>query len=99
MAGADMEERHRLQTLSATLRENAWELAVEAVQEGMVSGTVPRLGELGPLDRVGDIPAFIGELAREIADPQAARFDGAGAAPGACARPRAQPRGAGLHAA
>lgn len=78
MAGADMEERHRLQTLSATLRENAWELAVEAVQEGMVSGTVPRLGELGPLDRVGDIPAFIGELAREIADPQAARFDGAG---------------------
>lgn len=78
MAGADMEERHGLQTLSATLRENAWELAVEAVQEGMVSGTVPRLGELGPLDRVGDIPAFIGELAREIADPQAARFDGAG---------------------
>ena len=91
MAGADIEERHGLQTLSATLRENAWELAVEAVQEGMVSGTVPRLGELGPLDRVGDIPAFIGELAREIADPRAERFDGAGPAARACPRARAKP--------
>jgi diguanylate cyclase (GGDEF)-like protein len=80
VAGADIEAEapNRLRTLSDSLRDNAWELAVEAVQEGMVSGTVPSLGELSPLDRVGDIPAFIGELAREIADPHPARFDGAG---------------------
>src|SRR4051794_12325044 len=78
MTGVDIEAREALHTLAETLRENAWELSVEAVQEGLLTGTVPRLGELEPLDRVGDIPAFVGELAREIADPQAERFEGAG---------------------
>ena len=78
MAGAERETPNGLRTLSDTLRENAWELSVEAVQEGLATGTVPRLGELGPLDRVGDIPAFVGELAREIAEPRAERFAGAG---------------------
>src|SRR3954467_5984873 len=79
MKGAEIAARDGLQTLSETLREHAWELAVEAVQEGLLTGTVQRLGELGPLDRIGDIPAFVGELAREIADPQAERFAGSGA--------------------
>jgi diguanylate cyclase (GGDEF)-like protein len=78
MAGADIEAPDRLRTVAETLRENAWELSVEAVEEGLLTGAVPRLGELEPLDRVGDIPAFVGELAREIADPQDERFDGAG---------------------
>ena len=74
MAVVQLEVRAPLQVLADTLRRNAWELALEAVEDGMRNGAVPRLADLEPLERVGDIPAFIGELAREIADPQPARF-------------------------
>jgi diguanylate cyclase (GGDEF)-like protein len=74
MAVVQLEAHAPLQVLANTLRENAWELALEAVEDGLSNGAVPRLADLEPLERVGDIPAFIGELAREIADPQPARF-------------------------
>jgi diguanylate cyclase (GGDEF)-like protein len=75
MAAVRIEKRAPLEQLADQLREQAWELALEAVDDGMRDDAVPRLEELGPLERVGDIPAFIGELAREIADPQPERLD------------------------
>jgi diguanylate cyclase (GGDEF)-like protein len=74
MAIVDVETQAPLEILANTLRDNAWELALEAVEDGLRDGAVPSLADLEPLARVGDIPAFIGELAREIADPQPARF-------------------------
>ena len=74
MATVDFEMQAPLETLASTLRDNAWELALEAVDDGLSDGSVPSLADLEPLERVGDIPAFIGELAREIADPQPARL-------------------------
>jgi diguanylate cyclase (GGDEF)-like protein len=74
MAVVQLEVHAPLQVLANALRDNAWELALEAVEDGLHDGAVPSLAELEPLERVGDIPAFIGELARELADPQPARF-------------------------
>ena len=74
MAIIDMETETPLELLASSLREHAWELAVEAVEEGLRDGAMPSLAVLDPLARVGDIPAFIGELAREIADPQPSRL-------------------------
>jgi diguanylate cyclase (GGDEF)-like protein len=74
MAIVDLETETPVEILASTLREAAWELALEAVEDGIREGTVPSLADLEPLERVGDIPAFIGELAREIADPQPARL-------------------------
>ena len=76
--GAVQLDNRPLHRLADRLRERAWELAAEAVEDGMRDGAVPRLEELDPLERVGDIPAFIGELAREIADPRPERLDLAG---------------------
>jgi diguanylate cyclase (GGDEF)-like protein len=74
MVIAEVETPAPLQSLANALRDNAWELALEAVEDALRDGAVPSLADLEPLERVGDMPAFIGELAREIADPQPARF-------------------------
>ncbi|MBD0347741.1 MAG: GGDEF domain-containing protein [Thermoleophilia bacterium] len=63
-----------LEALANGLREAAWELALEAVEEGLAGETLPSLAELDALSRLGDIPSFIAELAREIADPQPSRL-------------------------
>jgi len=59
--------------LADAIREAAWELAVAVVQEGLESGAVPSLARVDELDRLGDIPAFIGELGRHVVDPQPGR--------------------------
>src|SRR5438270_429526 len=49
--------------------ESAWKLAVEVVREGLRDDAIPSLARLGELGQVGDLPALIGELARQLAEP------------------------------
>jgi diguanylate cyclase (GGDEF)-like protein len=58
-----------LTALGAELREHAWELAVEIVEEGLADDVVPSLGRLGRVAQLGDIPTFITELGREVQMP------------------------------
>ena len=74
MAVIGVEREAPLETLTHTLRDAAWELAVEVVDEGLLDGSVPSLADLDPLSRLGEMPSFIAELAREIADPQPSRL-------------------------
>jgi diguanylate cyclase (GGDEF)-like protein len=58
-----------LTALGAELREHAWELAVEIVEESLADDVVPSLGRLGRIAQLGDIPTFIMELGREVQMP------------------------------
>ena len=62
-----------LERLSAEMREGAWELALEVVEEGLQEDQIPSLARLRREGQLGDIPTFIGELAGELADPQPRR--------------------------
>jgi len=52
------------------VRASAWELALATVEEGLVDDQIPSLRRLGRLGQLGDLPAFVTELAGELADPQ-----------------------------
>jgi diguanylate cyclase (GGDEF)-like protein len=60
--------------LAEELHEASWALALEVVEEGLRDDAVPSLARLGELGRLGDIPTFISELARELTDPQPGRL-------------------------
>jgi diguanylate cyclase (GGDEF)-like protein len=60
-----------LAELAADIRSSSWELAREVVDEGVRGDTIPSLMRLDSLARLGDIPTFVGALAREIAKPEA----------------------------
>jgi hypothetical protein len=51
------------------MAESAWNLAVELVQEGVRDDAIPSLARLGELGQVGDVPALITELARQLDQP------------------------------
>ncbi len=59
---------------SHQLREASWELALLVVHEALADGSVPSLTRVEALDRLGQLPAFIGELGRQVADPQTRRI-------------------------
>jgi diguanylate cyclase (GGDEF)-like protein len=59
---------------SRQLREAAWELALLVVHEALADGSVPSLTRVEALDRLGQLPAFIGELGRQVADPHMRRL-------------------------
>ena len=60
--------------LAAEIREASFELALEAVEEGLRDDTVPSLDRVGRLGQLGDVPIFIGELALQLEDPQPGRL-------------------------
>ena len=60
--------------LAAEMREGAWTLALQVVEEGLRDDAMPSLARLGQLGQHGDIPTFIGVLALELADPQPGRM-------------------------
>ena len=60
--------------LALEIREAAWELALGVVNEGMREDTLPSLARIDELDRLGDIPAFIGELGSHVVDPEPGRI-------------------------
>lgn len=62
-----------LEALAAEIQASAWDLAVAAVEEGLVDDQIPSLQRLGRLGQLGDMPTFIAELARELDDPRPER--------------------------
>jgi diguanylate cyclase (GGDEF)-like protein len=60
--------------LAAEIEARAWELALAAIEEGLVDDQIPSLQRLGQLGQLGDMPMFIVELARELVDPQPERL-------------------------
>jgi diguanylate cyclase (GGDEF)-like protein len=64
-----------LRQLAAEMRASAWELALDCVEETTQDEAIPSLARIGRLAQIGDVPTFIGELARELDDPQPARLD------------------------
>jgi diguanylate cyclase (GGDEF)-like protein len=63
--------RAALDELGGEIRVAAWELALEVVSEALREELVPSLDRLGRLGQLGSMPAFIAELGRELADPEA----------------------------
>jgi diguanylate cyclase (GGDEF)-like protein len=74
MATDPAEDATPLAGLAAELSDASWALALEVVEEGLRDDLVPSLARLGELGRLGDMPTFIGELARELTDPQPGRL-------------------------
>src|SRR5688500_11185106 len=74
MATDPAEAATPLAGLAAELRDASWTLALEVVEEGLRDDAVPSLARLGELGRLGDMPTFIAELARELDDPQPGRL-------------------------
>ena len=74
-----MELPAALTELGAELRANGWELALEAVEEGLTDDAVPSLARLGRIAQLGDIPTFIAELGREVQRPEPDRMRVGGA--------------------
>jgi diguanylate cyclase (GGDEF)-like protein len=63
-----------LEELAAEIEAGGWDLALAAVDEGLLDDQIPSLQRLGRLGQLGDIPTFIAELARELVDPQPERL-------------------------
>src|SRR5688572_30928024 len=49
-------------------------IAVEVVEEGFREDAVPSLQRLGQVGQLGDMPTFIVELSKELAEPQPGRM-------------------------
>ncbi len=64
-----------LARLADEIRGAGWELALEYVAEGLRDDAIPSLARLGRLGQLGDVPTFISELARELAEPKPGRVD------------------------
>jgi diguanylate cyclase (GGDEF)-like protein len=77
--------------LAAEIQASAWDLGLAAVDEGLVDDQVPSLQRLGRLGQLGDLPTFVGELARELVEPQPGRLH-RGSALAAQAREHARQR-------
>jgi diguanylate cyclase (GGDEF)-like protein len=60
--------------LAWEIQAQAWDLAFAVVQEGLADDQIPSLQRLERPGQLGDVPTFIGELARELADPQPDRL-------------------------
>src|ERR671937_2890772 len=65
--------------LAEELRGSSLELALEVVEEGLAEDQIPSMARLGREGQLGDVPTFIVELARELADPQPGRMRRGGA--------------------
>jgi diguanylate cyclase (GGDEF)-like protein len=63
-----------LEELATEIQASAWDLALAAVEEGLVDDQIPSLQRLGRLGQLGDMPTFISELARELVDPRPERM-------------------------
>jgi diguanylate cyclase (GGDEF)-like protein len=63
-----------LEELAAAIQADAWQLALATVEEGLKDDQLPSLQRLGRLGQLGDMPTFIGELARGLVEPSPERL-------------------------
>jgi diguanylate cyclase (GGDEF)-like protein len=63
-----------LEELAGAIRSSAWELALAAVDEGLLDDQIPSLQRLGRLGQLGDMPTFVAALGRELGEPAAERL-------------------------
>src|SRR5438874_3539170 len=63
-----------IQALAEAIEQEAWQLAVATVEEGLTDDQLPSLQRLGRLGQLGDMPTFIGELARGLVEPSQERL-------------------------
>jgi diguanylate cyclase (GGDEF)-like protein len=63
-----------LERLAAQIHRSGYQLALEVVEEGLADDEIPSLGRLGRQGQLGDVPTFIGELARQLGDPEPSRL-------------------------
>jgi diguanylate cyclase (GGDEF)-like protein len=63
-----------LPAIGEAIRSSAWDLGAEIVDEGLRDDTLPSLSRLGRLGQLGDLPTFIAELGRELAEPSTERI-------------------------
>jgi diguanylate cyclase (GGDEF)-like protein len=62
-----------LARLAERIREAAFDLALEVVEEGVRDDQIASLQRLGQEGQLSDVPTFIVELAKELAEPEPAR--------------------------
>ncbi len=62
-----------LAELADSIREASFDLATAVVEAALRDEAIPSLDRLGEPGQLGDMPNFIGELARELVDPQPSR--------------------------
>jgi diguanylate cyclase (GGDEF)-like protein len=63
-----------LAQLAGEIRAAGWDLALQVVQAGLEDDAIPSLSRLGRLGQLGDMPTFVGELARELEEPRPDRL-------------------------
>nr|MDQ4029539.1 RsbRD N-terminal domain-containing protein [Actinomycetota bacterium] len=61
-----------LERLAGEIRESAWDLAHECVEEALRDETIPSVARVGRLGQLGDMPTFVTELGRALAEPERA---------------------------
>jgi GGDEF domain-containing protein len=59
--------------LAERIRDAAFDLALAVVEEGLRDDQIPSLQRLAQEGQLGDVPTFIVELAKELAEPEPAR--------------------------
>lgn len=63
-----------LEQLAEDIRVEAWELALEVVEEGQRDDLIPPLARLARIGQLGDMPTFIAELAQQLVRPDSERL-------------------------
>jgi diguanylate cyclase (GGDEF)-like protein len=63
-----------LEQLAEEIRIEAWELALEAIEEGRRDDLIPPLARLARIGQLGDMPTFIAELAQQLVQPDSERL-------------------------
>jgi len=63
-----------LEELASEIEAAAWDLALAAIEEGLLDDQIPSLQRLGRLGQLGDMPTFIVELSHELVNPQPERL-------------------------
>lgn len=59
-----------IEALANQLRMASWDIAQEAIETGMESGRLPSMEALGNIDRISNLPSFIGALATSLLRPR-----------------------------
>src|ERR671919_246453 len=77
----------KLTHVPGVVRQSAWDLAVECVDEALACGLTPSLERLGRLGQLGSLPSFIASLSQEedlatLADDYAHERESLGLGPG-----------------